>query len=143
MDTVRVRWNGSRRFVGWDSAGHGVVLDSTTAFGGDGSGVRPLEAVLYALGGCTGIDVISILEKKRQAVTDFELTVTAEQREEPPRYYDRVNVEYVVTGRGVDPRAVERAIELSEDKYCSVRGMFRSEVQVTSSFRVVEADGAE
>jgi len=138
MDTVRLSWNRPRRFIAWDAAGHGVVMDSKPEYKGDGSGVRPVELVLYGLGGCTGMDVISILEKKRQDVTGLELIVTGEQREEQPRFYDTVHVEYVITGRGVSPAAVERAIELSEEKYCSVRGMFRPEVAVTHSYRIIE-----
>lgn len=141
MDTVNVKWNGKRRFVGWDSAGHGVVMDATARYGGDGSGVRPVELVLYALAGCTAMDVISILEKKRQTVLDLELVVNGTQREdEHPRIYERVEVEYVVTGIGVKPEAVARAIELSEEKYCSVRGMLGPQVEVVTSFRVIEAE---
>jgi putative redox protein len=138
MDIVHVKWNGERRFVGWDSAGHGVVMDAP---GGEGpvTGVRPIEAALYALGGCTGIDVIDILRKKRQDVTDFEVIVRGRQREEQPRRYERIEIEYVVTGRGVKPVAVERSIELSEDKYCSVRAMIDPSVEMTSSYRIVEA----
>lgn len=140
MDSVRVKWNGKRQFVGWDEAGHGVVMDSKPEFKGDGSGARPLELVLYALGGCTGMDAISILEKKRQRVTDFTLNITGTQREDFPKIYTHITVEYVVTGVGVDPAAVERAIELSEDKYCSVKGMLGPDVTVETSYRVVEAE---
>ncbi|MBN2404154.1 MAG: OsmC family protein [Coriobacteriia bacterium] len=138
MDAVKVKWNGGRRFVGWDEAGHGIVMDASAQFKGDGSGARPLELVLYALGGCTGIDIIAILEKQRQTVSDFELVITAEQREEQPRYYERINIEYVLTGVGLKASAVERAISLSEDKYCSVKGMFGPGVSVTTSYRIVE-----
>lgn len=140
MDIVNVKWNGKRRFVGWDEAGHGIVMDAKPSSGGDASGPRPIELVLYAIAGCTGMDVISILEKKRQAVTDFDIIVRGTQREdEYPKIYTRIEVEYVVTGFGVKPDAVRRAIELSEEKYCSVRHMFAPEVDVVTSFRVVEA----
>jgi putative redox protein len=139
MDTVRVKWNGGRRFVAWDSAGHGVVMDAAAPTG-EGTGVRPIEAALYALGGCTGIDVIGILMKQRQDVRDFEVIVTAEQREEQPRRYERVAVEYVFTGRDLKPAFLERAIALSEDKYCSVRAMIDPTIELTSSYRVVDAD---
>lgn len=140
MDSVRVKWNGKRQFVGWDEVGHGVVMDSKPEFNGDGSGARPLELVLYALGGCTGMDIISILEKKRQRVTDFALNITGTQREDFPKIYTDITVEYVVTGIGVEPAAVARAIELSEDKYCSVKGMFGPDVRIETSYRVVEAE---
>ncbi len=138
MDTVHVKWNGNTRFTAWDEPGHGIVMD-TPGPKGDNTGARPIELALYALGGCTGIDVIGILLKKRQDVTDFEIVVTAEQREEQPRRYERIHIEYVVTGHGVKDAAVSRSIELSEDKYCSVRAMISPEVEVTSSYRIVEA----
>lgn len=141
MDTVNVKWNGKRRFVGWGKAGHGVVMDATAQYGGDGSGVRPVELVLYALAGCTAMDVISILEKKRQTVLDLELVVNGTQRtDDYPKIYEHIEIEYVVTGINVKPEAVARAIELSEEKYCSVRGMFGPQVEVVTSFRVVEAE---
>ena len=141
MDVVNVKWNGKRRFVGWDEAGYGVVMDAPATGTGDGSGARPVELVLYALAGCTGMDVISILEKKRQIVTDFAMVVRGVQREDDyPHYYKHIELEYVVTGVAVKPEAVERAIELSEEKYCSVRGMFGPQVEVVTSYRIIEAD---
>lgn len=138
MDTVRIRWNGGRRFAGWDEPGHGIVMDASAPTG-EGTGPRPIELALYALGGCTAIDVIGILVKQRQVVRDFEVVVTGEQREEQPRRYERLAIEYVVTGVGIKPSAVERAISLSEDKYCSVRAMLDPAIELTSSYRIVEA----
>lgn len=141
MDTVNVKWSGRRRFVGWDEAGHGVVMDAPAGPKGDGSGTRPVELVLYALAGCTGMDVISVLEKKRQIVTDLQLVVHGTQRESDyPHIYEHIEIEYVVTGIGVKPEAVARAIELSEEKYCSVKGMFGPQVEVVTSYRVIEAE---
>ena len=141
MDTVTVKWNDKRRFVAWDEDGHSVVMDAKAAYNGDGSGVRPLQLVLYAIAGCTGMDVISILEKKRQVVTGFDLVVKGTQRtDEYPKIYEHIEIEYVVTGIGVAEAAVARAIELSEEKYCSVRGMLGPQVEVTTSFRVLEAE---
>ncbi len=140
MDNVRVRWNGHRQFVGWDEAGHGIVMDSKAAYKGEGSGVRPLELVLYALAGCTGMDVISVLEKKRQDVRDIEIEVAATQREDEfPKIYTDINLHYIVTGYGVTDSAVARSIELSEEKYCSVKGMLGPQVNVTVSFEVRES----
>lgn len=141
MDTVMVRHVAGRQFVGWDEARHGVVMDAPPESRGEATGPRPISLVLYALGGCTAMDVVSVLEKKRQKVTGVEVAVTGRQREDDfPHYYEEVTVEYVVTGYGVKPEAVERAIELSENKYCSVKGMFGPQVNVTTSFRVVEAE---
>lgn len=140
MDTVNVKWNGKRRFVAWDEAGHGVVMDAKAEYHGDGSGVRPVELVLYGIAGCTGMDVISILEKKRQLVTDFDIVVRGTQRtDDYPKIYTKIEVEYVVTGVGVKPDAVARAIELSDEKYCSVKHMLGPQTEVVTSYRVVEA----
>ena len=140
MDSVKVRWNGARQFVGWDEAGHGLVMDSSAHYKGEGSGVRPLELFLYAIAGCTAMDVISILEKKRQDVRDLEMQVDAVQREEEfPHIYTEIHLHYIVTGFSVKPEAVERAIELSEEKYCSVRGMLGPQTTVKATFDVREA----
>jgi putative redox protein len=141
MDTVTVRWSEKRQFVGWDERGHGVVMDAPEQYKGEGTGARPIELVLYGLAGCTGMDVISVLEKKRENVCGLSVVVKGTQREEDfPHYYERIEVEYIVTGSNVNPASVERAIELSEEKYCSVRGMFGPQVEVVTSFRVLDAD---
>lgn len=137
-DRVNVRWAGNRQFIGWDSAGHGIVMDAPALYGGEGTGARPLEVFLQALAACTAMDVVSILEKKRQVFSGVEIEVTADQRDEYPKIYTRIELTYVVTGKGVKPDAVARAIELSEDKYCSVKGMLGPQVEVVTGYRVVE-----
>lgn len=139
MDEARVRWTGRRQFVGMDGAGHTIVMDAKPEYKGEGTGVRPLEVVLHGLAACTGMDVISILEKKRQDVRRFEINVKAEQRtEEFPKIYTSIHLEYVVTGFGINEDGVARAIELSKDKYCSVGGMLGEQVKVTTSYIVIE-----
>jgi len=98
-----------------------------------------MELVLMALAGCTGMDVISILRKKRQDVTGYEINVRGVRAETHPMVYTHITVEHVVTGHRVDPAAVARAVELSETKYCSVSGMLRKAAQIESTYRVVEA----
>jgi putative redox protein len=140
MDVARVRWTGKRQFVGTDALGHSVVMDARPEYKGEGSGIRPLEMVMHGLAGCTGMDVISVLEKKRQDVRGIEVIVKGIQREDEfPKIYTSLEIEYVVTGFGIDAAAVERAIYLSEHKYCSVGGMLGEQVRVTTSFRVLEA----
>lgn len=138
MDSVRVRWSSGRQLIGWDEAGHSVVMDAPAAFKGEGTGTRPVELVLYALGGCTAMDVVSVLEKKRQHPRGVELVIQGEQREDDyPHYYERIDVHYIVKGADVTEAAVKRAIELSEEKYCSVKGMFGPQVVVTTSYEVI------
>jgi len=138
VDTVHVRWQDNRQFVGWDQAGHGVVMDAPVGPKGEGTGSRPVELLLYALGGCTGMDVVSVLEKKRLDVRGVEIVVEgAQQVDEYPHYYETISLHYIVTGVGIPDEAVARAIELSETKYCSVKGAFGPQVKVNTSFSVV------
>jgi len=131
MDTSRVLWTGKRQFVGRDEVGHSFVMDAPAASHGEGGGMRPLQVFLSGLGGCTGMDVISILEKKRQDVRGLEVLVEGDQRlDEYPKIYTTINLHFVVTGFGVSPEAVGRAIALSEEKYCSVGGMIGPQVVV-------------
>jgi len=139
MDVAVVRWTRKRQFVGTDAAGHSIVMDAKPEYKGEGSGMRPIEVVLHGLAACTGMDVISILEKKRQDVRGLEIRVNAWQREDDfPKSYTRMELEYVVRGFGVEPEAVARAIQLSEEKYCSVGGMLAGNVEMKTSFRVIE-----
>jgi putative redox protein len=128
--------------IGWDSSGHGIVMDAPAGYKGEGTGARPLEVFLEAMAACTAMDVVSVLEKKRQRFSALDIEVTAQQREDEfPKIYTDIALVYVVRGTNVDPAAVARAIELSADKYCSVKGMLGPQVNVTTSYRI-EDDAA-
>jgi putative redox protein len=99
-----------------------------------------MELVLIGMAGCTAYDVMNILEKKRQVVTGLEVTARAERADEPPKVYTRIDVEYIVRGRGVQQKAVEDAIRLSKQKYCSASVMLEKTAEVTTSYRIVEQD---
>jgi putative redox protein len=133
---VNVKWKGGLRFVATDSSGHSIVMDASKPFGGEGSGFSPLQLLLVALGGCTGIDVIDILRKQRQDVDGLEILVSGERADEPPRVYNYIRVEYRIKGKEIKEKAVQRAIQLSEDKYCSVGAMLRAKAKVTSSYSI-------
>ncbi len=135
---AKVTFCGGMRFVGQADSGHAVVMDTTVAGGGLDSAVRPSELLLIGLAGCTGMDVISILRKKRQPVTGLEVVVHAEQAPDHPKRFTAMTVEYRVSGAGVDPAAVRRAIELSEATYCSVGTTLKIPVSVTSTFTMVD-----
>jgi len=135
------RFSGGMQFVGRADSGHALVMDTTAANGGEDSGVRPNELVLIGLAGCTGMDVLSILRKKRQQVTGLEVVVHADLSAPPtPKRMTAIRVEYKVRGAGVDPEAVRRAIELSETKYCSVGLTLRCTVPIASTFTIDEAE---
>ena len=138
--TAQVTWVGpGLRLVGEGGHGPAIVLDHVLPDEGrQEGGPRPMELLLIGLAGCTSMDVISVLQKKRQPITGLEIKVTAERAEEHPKVYTAIHVEYVVKGKGVKPEAVERAIELSETKYCSATAMLRQAAAITTSYRIVE-----
>lgn len=139
---AKVIWHKGLSFTG-SAAGSGfsVPLGADPKVGGQNDGFRPLELLAVGLAGCTGMDVVSILEKKRQQVTAFEVRVHADQADEHPHVFTKVQIEYVVTGKGVEREAVERAVSLSETKYCSAQAMLRKAAPIESKITIVEAGG--
>jgi putative redox protein len=113
-----------------------ITMDGPEEFGGSNAGIRPKELLLLSLAGCTGSDVVSILQKKRSKLEDFEINITAETREEHPQVFTKIHIEYVFYGNEVKKEDVERAIELSSTKYCSVQAMLRPSVEITHSYRI-------
>ena len=131
-----VTWVEDRRFVGSASSGHAIVLDGSA----EKQGSSPMELVLIGMAGCTAYDVISILEKKRQRVTGLRVSARAERAEDPPRVYTKIEVEYLIRGRGIKPKAVEDAIRLSKETYCSASIMLAKTAQIVTSYRIEEED---
>lgn len=126
------------QFDGRATSGHTLTMDAEKALGGQNKGFRPMELLLVGFGGCTGMDVISILRKKRQNITGLEMNLKGERAETHPHVYTDVHIEYVVKGKGVESQAVERAISLSLEKYCSVGATLAKTGRITSSYRIVE-----
>jgi putative redox protein len=129
-----VKWVEDLRFVGQASSGHALVVDGSR----EKRGPSPMELVLIGLVGCTAHDVLDILHKKRQEVTALEVSAQAERAEEPPRVYTTIALTYVVRGRGINPKAVEDAIRLSKEKYCSASIMLGKTADITTSYRIEE-----
>jgi putative redox protein len=141
--TARAQLMGGFAFRATFGSGHAITLDASPPVGHDG-GPRPMELLPAALAGCSGMDVIGILRKMRQDVTGYEVRVSAERAEQHPQVLTAVALEHVVRGRGLDPDAVRKAVELSATKYCSVGAMLRAIVDLTESYVVVdEATGVE
>lgn len=120
-------------------SGHTLTTDGSPDHGGENAGPRPMELVLAALGGCSGIDVSLILEKSRQDVTDCRITLDARRADTVPAVFTDIHVHYTVVGNDLDPKRVERAVSLSMDKYCSVTRMLQSTVNITHSFDIEAA----
>lgn len=130
-----VHFAGDDLFIGISPSGHAITLDTNHE---RSSAPSPVEVLLLALGSCTGVDVVSILRKKRLRVSAYRIEVSGERREEHPRAYRTMNVHHIITGRGISRQAVEQAIELSETKYCSVAATLRPTVEIHSSFEIIE-----
>lgn len=128
---ANVTWKKGMSFEGTADSGFKVDLGTGPQFGGDDDGFRPLELMLVSLGGCTGMDVISILQKKRQEVTSFEVRVHAERAADHPKVFTSITVEYILSGINLDPGAVDRAVELSSTKYCPAQAMLAQAVPIT------------
>jgi putative redox protein len=126
-------------FAGKTDSNNWVMMDGPEEFGGSNAGTRPKELILLALGGCTGSDVVSILKKKRVALDGFQIDFTAETADQHPQVFTSIHMEFVFRGRDIKAADVERAIELSETKYCAVSAMLRGSVAITHSYRIEES----
>ncbi len=138
MTKANITWVQDMQFVASGDSGHAIVMDSSPDVGGHDTAARPMEVLLMGLLGCTAMDVISILKKKRQPVQGFKIFATGERSAEHPKKYTKIHLEYVAYG-DVDPKALARAIELSETTYCGAIATVRGVAEVTYSYRVEPA----
>ena len=130
-----IHWANNDFFVGITPSGHAQTMETDSD---RGSAASPMELLLLALGGCTGVDVIDILKKKRQHVTDYRIEVHGDRRQEFPRAFIKFYVKHIVSGRGVSEKALARAIELSDQKYCSVAATLRGTAEIVTSYEIIE-----
>ncbi len=135
---ARVKWVEQVSFLGESESGHAVLMDGAPAAGGRNLGPRPMEMLLLGAGGCTSFDVIAILKKSRQAVTDCYVELEAERAETDPKIFTKIHMHFVVKGRDIKPEAVEKAIKLSAEKYCSASIMLGAMATVTHDFEVIQ-----
>jgi putative redox protein len=126
------------QFSGTSTSGHTLAMDADESSGGHNAGFRPMELLLVGFGGCSGMDVISILRKKKQQITAFEIKVKGGKSNTDPKIYREIHIEYVVTGKDVRKEAVERAISLSLEKYCSVGATLAKAGTITHSYKIIE-----
>jgi len=126
-------------FMGKADSNHWVTMDGPKDFGGNDAGTRPKELILLALGGCSGSDVAVILSKKKIKYDKLEMNISAEMQETHPQIYTKIHVEFVVYGKDIPEEAVKRAIELSQNTYCSVTAMLNKTVEITHSYKILES----
>ena len=131
---IKIKWIDGMQFVATDSAGHSILMDASKEYGGEGSGFSPMQLLLIALGGCTSMDVVHILKKQRQQINDLEVLVSGERVKEPPQVYNKILVEYKIKGTDIKEKAIQRAIQLSEEKYCSVGAMLKAKAKIASKY---------
>jgi putative redox protein len=138
---ARVKWLDGVTMVAESGSGHALVMDGPPEHGGRNLGVRPMEMLLLGMGGCTELDVLLILRKARQAVTGCVVELEAERSAEDPKVFTRIHAHFVLTGKDLSPRRVERAIALSAEKYCSASIMLGATAEITHDFEIREEEG--
>lgn len=135
---VRIKWVEGMMFLGESESGHAVVLDGPPELGGKNMGVRPMEMLLLGMGGCSSIDVMQILQKGRQNITDCVAEISAERVDTIPKVFSKIHLHFIVTGKDLKESVVARAIKLSAEKYCSASIMLEKSVDITHDFEIVE-----
>jgi putative redox protein len=135
---ARVKWVEGMAFMAEADSGHGLIMDGSPDIGGRNLGPRPMEMLLMGAGGCSSIDVVMILQKSRQDVTDCQVELTAERAGENPKVFTRIHMHFIVQGRNLKAEVVERAIKLSAEKYCSATIMLAKTAEMTHDFEIVQ-----
>lgn len=136
---ARIKWVEEASFLGQSESGHALLMDGPPEAGGRNLGPRPMETVLMGTGACTAFDVVMILKKARQSVTDCVVEIDAERAAQDPKVFTRIHFHFIVKGKGLKPEQVERAIKLSAEKYCSASLMLGKTAAITHDFEVLEA----
>ena len=137
---AKVTWSKRLSFIGEAETGFSVPLGANPQVGGDNDGFRPMELIAIGIAGCTAMDVVSILQKKRQDVTAFEVQLRSQQAQDYPRVFTQIEIEYLISGHDVDETDVLRAIELSENKYCPAQAMFNQILPIKLSYQILPAE---
>ncbi|MCD4672079.1 MAG: OsmC family protein [Anaerolineaceae bacterium] len=137
---AKIKWNRKMAFTGTADSGHDVLMDAYSNVGGEDNGPRPTELVLMGLGGCTAMDVVSILGKMKQEVTDFEIKLHVDKADAHPKVFTHIVLEYILTGHQLDREAVDKAVMLSSEKYCSVQAMLRKTAEIEIKITINEAE---
>ena len=135
---ARIKWVQDVMFLGESGSGHSVVMDGAPDAGGRNLGVRPMEMLLLGLGGCSAFDVMLILKRGREAVTDCVVDIDAERATTDPKVFTKIVMHYTVTGQGLDRKKVERAVHLSAEKYCSATAVMSKSAQISHHVEIVE-----
>jgi len=137
---AKIKWVEDVMFVGQSGSGHAVVMDGPPELGGKNMGIRPMEMMLMGLGGCTAFDVMLILKRSRQAVTDCVAELSADRAETDPKVFTKIHIHFIITGNNLKEKMVQRAVELSATKYCSASIMLAQTVEITHDYELLESE---
>lgn len=137
MINAKVKWVNNIQFVGESGTGHAIVMDGDREVGGNNTGMRPMELLLVGLGGCSGMDVASILQKKKQRVTDLEININGQKADSYPKKFTEIEIQFIVSGKDISEEAVKRAVELSMEKYCSVKATLTGTAKINYSYKIL------
>ena len=135
---TRVKWLDNMSFVGESESGHSIVMDGPPEFGGRNLGVRPMEMLLLGLGGCASFDVVSMLKKGKQDLVNCEVEISAERADTEPKVFTKIHLHFMVSGNGLSESKVERAIDLSAEKYCSASIMLGKTAKISHDYSIIE-----
>ena len=138
MLEAKVTYVDGLQFIGEGSSGHAIVMDGDVSVGGRNTGTRPTELLLIGIGGCSGMDIASVLKKKKQDVRGLEINVKGEKAENYPKKFTDIDMEFVIRGRNISDDAVKKAVELSMEKYCSVKATLEGSAKITWSYKIIE-----
>lgn len=137
---ARIKWAGEASFIGETESSHAVVMDGPPDMGGRNIGPRPMEMLLLGMGGCTAFDVVHILKKSRQAISDCIAEIDAERATTDPKVFTKIHIHFIVSGSQLKPEQVERAIKLSAEKYCSASIMLGKSAEITHDFEIIDPE---
>jgi putative redox protein len=137
MLNAKVTYTNGLQFVGESSSGHAIVMDGDPKVGGHNTGLRPMELLLVGLGGCAGMDVISIMKRKKQDVTGLDINVKGQKAENYPKKFTDINIEFIIKGRNISEDALKKSIDLSMNKYCSVKATLEGTAKINYSYKII------
>ncbi|MEW6109802.1 MAG: OsmC family protein [Nitrospirota bacterium] len=138
MPKAKIKYTDGMQFVGEADSGHAIIMDGDHEVGGSDTGLRPMELLLIGIGGCSGMDVVSILKKKRVDVRGVEINVDGKKADEHPKKFTDIDIEFTVKGRNIPEEAVKKAVLLSMDKYCSVKASLEGTAKINYSYKIIE-----
>jgi putative redox protein len=138
MSKAKVTYVNGLQFVGEADSGHAIVMDGTPDVGGRNTGLRPTELLLIGIGGCSGMDIVSILKKKKQDVKGVEININGQKAENYPKKFTEIQLEFVIAGKDISEEAVKRAVQLSMEKYCAVKATLEGSAKINYSYKIIE-----